>query len=185
MANPDEIRRDRERELFQIGGQRRRSGSPVSDAFERAKESAAQMIAGRESLAARGTQARLSSQGIQGIPGIQTAVSTPHRARATEQLASVSAKLDIARDEALSRERRLAFARNQLKNEKDEARRARWTLIIAKLTAAGIGFALSGGSPAGAVAGYQVGGAIGGQPEDVPTSFGGQQYSNEPFPFYT
>lgn len=128
--------------------------SPVYGAYERAKESASQMIAGQGELAARGTQARLSASGTSGIPGIQTAVSMPHRYRATEQLGQVSASLDIEKEKALRQDKKLNFAIEQWREEKDDARKARWSSIIAKIVGAGIGFAING--PPGAVAGAGV-----------------------------
>ena len=101
--------------------------SPTDEinAYDKAKESASQLNAGRTALGERATQSRLRSQGISNIPGVQSAVSLPGRYQDREQLNRTNAALDIEKNKAIEQRRKLQFAIRQYENEKDDARKQR------------------------------------------------------------
>ena len=127
---------------------------PTVDLYNQAKQTASNIAVGRGVLGSRGANSRIQSQGLGGIPGIQSAVETPARYRTNERLMDVNSKLDMRRADDLKQVQRLNVAMKMMKDEKDEAKKARWSQIIQKLVGTGVGFLLGG--PAGAAAGTQV-----------------------------
>jgi hypothetical protein len=123
------------------------SNQPIYNEFDRAKESATNLITGRQALAGRGIQARLGSQGLSGVPGIQTAASLPGQYQASEQLSNVSTQLDLSRMSALERKHRLDVAMKQYHDEKDAAKKARWGAIISKLAGVAVSIAFPPAAP--------------------------------------
>ena len=79
--------------------------------FDEAKKSLTESTYGRASLAAKGTQARLASQGVGDIPGVAESVATTQRAASQSVLNPALAEIDLnfAQENQRFKERRAQF----------------------------------------------------------------------------
>jgi hypothetical protein len=152
------------------------SAKPIYDEYERMKESAANMITGRQALASSGIQARLGTQGVANVPGIQTAVTMPRQYQANEQLAGASASIDLERSKALERKARFDFAKKQYEDEKDEAKKARWAKVLGTIAGVGLTLATGGLGAAAVPAITGVASLAGGNVPQVPEPQGENEF---------
>ena len=129
----------------------------ISAFYDKARSDLSQQFAGQQASAARGTRAQLAESGLGNAPSIQTAAQNRTFGAMSPQYSRARTTLDMAqsRDEMEETRRtgEIARIKDQIKQEKDWAKRSMLWQTLGDLVATGLTIATAGaGAPiAGAI----------------------------------